>query len=576
MKPWGRIEWKTGEIGKDSWAVKAEPHMVLRLKRIFGRISKGEQGTVFLSATPEVALDLLWVMKRYPLEISDVDARRMRKDARSHTETLKRLEELVDPKYRPPEFSLAVPARDYQKVGALAFLRRAGLLIADDVGLGKTATAICALTDRRTLPAAVVTLSGVLPGQWQEEFRKFAPALRTHILKKGEPYPLPRENGRGPDVLILNYHKLSGWSQTLGEYVRSVVFDEVQELRRRESYKYHGARHLSETVRFRLGLSATPIYNYGSEIWSVMDVLQPGALGSCEEFLREWCVEHGRHHTLADPRAFGTYMREQFLMLRRTRSEVGRELPAVSRIRQLVKADASKLDAIEDSAGQLARIILADGENVRGEKMMAAEQLSNVVRQATGIAKAPYVAEFIRLLVDSGERPLVYCWHREVYGILQARLKPLKVAMFTGSETTAQKKFSKDQFLAGQADVMLMSLRAGAGVDGLQKACRTVVFAELDWSPGVHEQAIGRIHRDGQPDPVMAYFLVADEGSDPDVADALGLKKEQIEGIRDPKGGVLGALEADPDHIRKLAKKYLERADRRTARAAQAAGTLHE
>lgn len=71
---------------------------------------------------------------------------------------------------------------------------------------------------------------------------------------------------------------------------------------------------------------------------------------------------------------------------------------------------------------------------------------------------------------------------------------------------------------------MIMSLRAGQGIDGLQKVCRTVVLGELDLSPAVHTQFCGRIFRDGQLDPVMAYFLLADYGADPVIADVLGIK----------------------------------------------------
>jgi len=98
-----------------------------------------------------------------------------------------------------------------------------------------------------------------------------------------------------------------------------------------------------------------------------------------------------------------------------------------------------------------------------------------------------------------------------------------------------------------------------AGVDGLQEVCRTVVFGELDWSPGVHEQCIGRIHRDGQKEPVAAYFLVAEDGADPVMAEVLGLKRSQIEGLRDPNLDLIEKLETDGGHIRKLAEEFLKR-----------------
>ena len=93
-----------------------------------------------------------------------------------------------------------------------------------------------------------------------------------------------------PDVILTNYHKLSGWAATLAPVVKTVIFDECQELRTgHASQKYSAAEHIAHRAKFRAGLSATPIYNQGSEIWFVMNAIRPHALGTREEFIREWC-----------------------------------------------------------------------------------------------------------------------------------------------------------------------------------------------------------------------------------------------------------------------------------------------
>ena len=84
---------------------------------------------------------------------------------------------------------------------------------------------------------------------------------------------------------------------------------------------------------------------------------------------------------------------------------------------------------------------------------------------------------------------------------------------------------------------------------------------EIDWSPGVHEQCSGRIYRDGQLHPVFAYYLLAEDGSDPIVADVLGVKKGQIAGLRDPNGNLVEKLDVGGDHIRRLAEQYLRQRD---------------
>ena len=206
-------------------------------------------------------------------------------------------------------------------------------------------------------------------------------------------------------------------------------------------------------------------------------------------------------------------------MIRRTRKDVGRELPGLSVVPYAVDADEAALDSVGDSCRELAKIILAQGEGYRGQKMHASEELSNKLRQATGIAKAPYVSDFVRLLVEAGEKIVLFAWHREVYSIYLDKLKEFNPVMYTGSESTAQKEAAKNAFVEGDSKVMLISLRAGAGLDGLQNACRTVVFGELDWSPGVHVQCAGRVARDGQQEKVVAYFLISDGGSDPIVSE---------------------------------------------------------
>jgi SNF2 family DNA or RNA helicase len=131
--------------------------------------------------------------------------------------------------------------------------------------------------------------------------------------------------------------------------------------------------------------------------------------------------------------------------------------------------------------------------------------------------------------------------------------------MYSGSESISQKDAAKKAFTEGDSRVMLMSLRSGAGIDGLQKYCRTVVNVELDWSPGVHEQFTGRLLRDGQDDVCYEYWLVSDNGSDPTVASVLGIKKAQVDGIRADSRDLFEKINTDDNHIKTLAKAFLEK-----------------
>lgn len=548
------------------WRIAAEPHVLVRLKRLFGRVEKTAGGITIYDGD-DVAKDLAWVLERYPMTVSGADLKHMQRRAKVFDDRAYVFNGILTGDIEPRSFEMALPPRDYQRAAADLALRNHGLLVADELGLGKTATAICVLTEPVTRPALVVTLTH-LPTQWQREIAKFAPSLRTHVVRTGKPYDIAKKRemkGHVPDVIIMNYHKLSGWADVLAGKVRTVVFDEVQELRRDESAKAAAAKQIAEKAEYRIGLSATPIYNLGSEFFSVFSVLRPDVLGSHQEFMREWCTgtEHNGQYRIKDPKAFGSFVREAGLMVRRTRVDVRRELPPLTRMPHYVDADTESLDKATTSVEALAKFIL-DRDGSTFERMRAGGELDWRMRQATGIAKAPYVAEFVRLIVESGEKVILYGWHHAVYDVWAERLKEFRVAYYTGEETPSEKEKSRTSFLDPEgAQVLIMSLRAGAGLDGLQEVCRTVVFGELDWSPGVHEQCTGRVFRDGQKDPVMAYFLVSDEGSDPVVADVLGLKKAQIEGVRDPDAALVEAMEAPEHGIRRLAEAVMQRAKSR-------------
>src|SRR5581483_5606886 len=107
-----------------------------------------------------------------------------------------------------------LPPREYQRLAAELAWRTKGMILADDVGLGKTCSALCLIADPATRPALVVTLTH-LPRQWRAELAKFLPGLAVHIVSKGSPYDVQLHRGKRspsfPAVLVLNYHKLAGW-----------------------------------------------------------------------------------------------------------------------------------------------------------------------------------------------------------------------------------------------------------------------------------------------------------------------------------------------------------------------------
>lgn len=558
-----------------TWVIDAEPHVMIRAKRLFsGSHVRAEQ--VRVSHTGENAVDLLWFMERFPLEIDERERRFM---ASAASEALKRVEDthalLSGARKVAPARALEKPLRPYQETAVGFWQINPRCLCADDLGVGKTVQAIGGVAQGLT-PAAVVVPTHI-QRQWKAKFAEFAPWLNVHIARKGKPYKLPQfanglelrgnRTGERCHVLVLNYHKLAGWAPFLGEWANAIIYDEVHNLSSRgsgdkTSLKYDAACLLARGTHPILGMSNTPIRNYGGEMYNVLTVLGLHKhIGSREEFKREWCKEaYGNGEPpLKSPEAFVSWLKDAGLMLRRTARDCGLPVHEPEVIPFEVDSDPAALEAVNDAAEELARLILREGESRRGEKMQAASDLDWRLRQATGIAKAPYVAELVRIIVESGEKVVVGVWHREVYTILENRLQGIRCARYSGSESPAQKEAAKAEFCKGGAQVLLLSNRSGEGLDGLQYASHIGVFAELDWSWTAHKQFMGRLARDGQQHRVLFYFPHTDDGSDPVMVQTLGIKRDQGERLINPEAPAVEMMQVDKDHIRSLAMNWLER-----------------
>ncbi len=535
------------------WEISSlEPHVSIRLKQIFQRVPKQSSGPFHFPNDASTAADIDWFFSRYPLEISDGDRQSLQAGRLDFEFAQAERERILLPDYKPPQtigFREGKTLRHYQAQAVELVRSRRSLLVGDEGGLGKTIIAAGLLANEpAALPAAVVC-DAHMQRQWSEKLTSFT-TLRVHLITKTTPYDLPPA-----DVYIIRITQIGGWTDIFATGMfKAAIYDEPQSLRTGTlTVKGAGAKVLSSHVDYRLGLTATPIYGYGLELWNVLSFIDDSVLGSYEEFCREWVGSNGR---ISDPKALGTYLREQHAIIRRLKSDVGIELPKVSRIVEYVDYDQKAVDSIEELARVLAIKASTGSFHERGQ---AVRELDMMVRQATGVSKAKAVAQFVRLLVESGESVMLLGWHRAVYDIWLHELADFEPAMYTGSEAVSMKNRELDRFKEGETKILIMSLRSGAGVDGLQHVCSVVVFGELDWSPGIHDQVIWRVDRDGQEDPVTAFFLVSEDGSDPPIMDVLGIKASEATQIVDPHLGVRTAQD-DPSNLQRLVDRYLSRA----------------
>jgi hypothetical protein len=535
----------------------AEPHVMAKVRQLFNNprnlyeAGRFTHKKLILTLTMDVARDLVWICERFPLEFQDDELRTLvHQKANEYDQILQSVATAdSDPVWRVTEGALqpAVDLYEHQIKFVNMARKMKHILLADSLGTGKTFSALGALAYPDTRPALIVCPPNLCL-QWEREAKRLYPGIETKILYGYKTHPLSKV-----DVTITSYNRLQYWFDEVSKIgLQSVVFDEAHELRHRDTAKRDASRLLAQQVEYCYGLSGTPIFNYGDEIHNVLDAIKPNCLGSYTDWAGEWCT-WGK---VNEPAILGNYLKSQGLMLRRTTDDLGFQFGKPSRHVVTLDSDLKALQEVKSIAKQLALSILTGNLNQASE---SEREFDWKLRMATGVAKAKASAEFVKMLCQQGEKVLLAAWHREVYDILLKELADYGPVMYTGTESAAKKDASVRAFMEdGTKQVFIISLRSGAGLDGLQHVCRTAVFAELDWSPHVHDQVLMRLDRMGQTKHVQAYYLTVPDGSDPFTMSILNVKRSQHDGIVDEKEG-LDILNGQQDsgRIREMAAAYL-------------------
>ena len=542
------------------WTVKGDPTVTELCKRLFPGSDTGRRGEARFTAHKRIIGELNWLMLRYPLLVRSQDWERWQNavsEARDYVikrELALRMPEKVEP--NPTAFLGKLT--DFQKEGLGFLLRSERCLLADEMGLGKTVQALAMLSQTGEYPAIVVAPPHLMRN-WEKEIDRFVQKpdgekLTVHVIKGLKPYSLPKA-----DIYLMHYLLLRGWKEYLPEAgIPTVIFDEVQELRHSGTEKYSAASLLAESAGRVVGLSGTPIYNQGAEIWNVVNILDFHCLGDYESFTREWCYGYG-NRIVAKPDLLGERLRSDGLMLRRTKQEVLKELPPKRRLVMAVDSDEGTYRKLMQPVVEtLAR--MRQEEATASQRALWALEVEAGERQATGVAKAPSVAQFVRALLEADEKVLLFAHHHQVMDIYKKELHSFSPAFITGRETPAMKERAVERFMTGRTNLCCISLRAASGLNLQRASC--VVFGELDWSPAVHSQAEDRAHRMGQTDSILCYYLVSASGSDQEMQDALGLKVSQFVGLMgdtpQSQADALMAAQEARQYVEKLVQRLME------------------
>jgi SNF2 family DNA or RNA helicase len=485
-----------------------------------------------------------WINDRYPLEILSKST--WNKKIAKFLEKKKKPKRIEKLRQVNPGSQFRGNLLNFQKEGLDFLLKSSGnALLADEMGLGKTVETLAYLaTENQTFPALVIAPLVTL-NNWQREIGKFlkkksknGKLLETHVptstlIRNGKSQDLGRF-----DFYIINYDLLYKRIDDLSKLnLKTIICDEVQHLRSKSTKKYSAVKKLAalKSVKYRIGLSGTPIYNRGSEIWPIVDILRPGLLGSFKEFCEYFCYvnEKGKAIVLENKReSLGEELRKH-VMLRRKKSDVLKELKEKVRYKEVIDAD---INYYHKELDKIWKKLEEDQKNAETafDKFTSYKRAIQSERQAAGIAKLPHVIEFVKNIMEIEESVIVFCHHKAIHHLLHKSLGEYLPASIIGGQTDRERQKHIDMFQAGETKLMIAGLRAGNVGINLSRA-RYVIFAELDWSPAIHRQAEDRLHRIGQKNTVFAYYLIGNGTLDDHVANVLVDKSYEIDAIMDEK-----------------------------------------
>lgn len=461
--------------------------------------------------------------------------------------------------------------RPYQHRGLswLDFLTARGLgaCLADDMGLGKTIQMLALLLRRRGAGPSLLVCPTSLVGNWQREAARFAPDLRVgvhHGVDRRKKAAFAKWANQ-LDVVITTYALAARDEETLAsvEY-DAMVLDEAQNVKNPEARQAKAVRRIK--ARCRVALTGTPVENRLTDLWSIMDFLNPGILGSHDAFRRKFSVPIERWGDRARAASLRSTTAPFVLRRLKTDSQIISDLPEKQEMKvycPLSREQATLYQACVDD--MLARIEAADGIQRRGLVLSTMLRLKQICDHPAAFlddgsalteirsGKLQRLVEMLEEVVASGDRALVFTQFSTFGERLRQTLteRLLKPVMFLSGDTPRKARDEMVERFQGEGGppVFLLSVKAG-GV-GLNLTSASHVFHyDRWWNPAVENQATDRAFRIGQRRNVQVHKFVCqgtlEEAIDEMIERKLALA-EQVVG-----SGESWLTELDTSQLRRL------------------------
>lgn len=391
----------------------------------------------------------------------------------------------------PMELSQLFP---YQVEGARFLATKGRALLADDMGLGKSAQAIAAADAVKAVTALVICPASVIEN-WRREIARFAKRECAWLVVSYDKAVRSPPEGQW-DVLILDE---AHYLKTRTAKRTKAIFGE----------KCDGAGGLVERARHVFLLTGTPTPNNPSEMWPMLRAVMPGAIAGASKPLSYW--QFINRYCLLRDNGFGAEIvkgrnlselrtRIAPYVLRRKKDDVLKDLPPI-RFDQLFLEGDLKLPA------EMLRLLpeleaALDSEGVAGLAKVAPHVAT--LRRLTGLAKVAPAREWIKDWLEAGGKKLVvFAHHREVIDQL-VKASPHVWARITGDTVDRQEQV--DAFQREPDCRVFYGQIQAAGTGITLTAASDVLFVESSWVPAENEQAAMRVHRIGQRNACLVRF----------------------------------------------------------------------
>lgn len=419
--------------------------------------------------------------------------------------------------------TLQTDLRDYQEEGYRWMSRLAkwgvGACLADDMGLGKTIQTLALLLERASMGPVLVVAPTSVSNNWDSEIRKFSPTLKPHFYREGHRQNLLDKAGPF-DVVIASYGLLQqDGEQFIEKHWATIVLDEAQAIKNINAKRTQIAHKLNSD--FKLLTTGTPIENHLGELWSLFRFINPGLLGTQQQFMQHFITPIEKDND-ADARNHLKKLIQPFI-LRRTKTEVLDELPPKTEITveiPLTEGERALYEAVRSSA--LESLSKDEDEKQGGNHLKVLAAITKlrlaschpklVMDDSTlSSSKLERFGELVDELLENNHKALVFSQFVKYLAIIREYLdkRGIKYQYLDGSTPVSQRKTRVDDFQNGEGELFLISLKAGGSGLNLT-AADYVIHMDPWWNPAVENQASDRAHRIGQTRPVTIYRLVAE------------------------------------------------------------------